>query len=57
MRPAAMIMEALLPKPPVTWEQIIMLQGDNVCDIKEMKEVFNIEPVPFNEGLKRFLVL
>jgi hypothetical protein len=52
-----MIMEALLPKPPVTWEQIIMLQGDNVCDIKEMKEVFNIEPVPFNEGLKRFLVL
>lgn len=51
MRPAAMIMEALLPKPPVTWEQIIMLQGDNVCDIKEMKEVFGIEPVPFNEGL------
>lgn len=51
MRPAAIIMETLLPKPPVTADQITMLQMDNVCDIKEMKEVFNIEPIPFNEGL------
>jgi len=51
MRPAAMIMESILQKPPVTVDQITMLQMNNVCDIKEMKEVFNIEPISFNEGL------
>lgn len=55
MRPAAMIMETLLPKPPVTVDQITMLQMDNICDIKEMRNVFNIEPISFNEGLRRFL--
>ncbi len=55
MKPAAMIMETFLSKPPVTREQIIMMQGDNICDIKEMKKVFNIEPIPFNDGLRRFL--
>ncbi|MBI5043146.1 MAG: complex I NDUFA9 subunit family protein [Nitrospirae bacterium] len=55
MRPAAMLMETILPKPPVTSDQITMLQMDNVCDIKEMKEAFNIEPLSFNEGLRRFL--
>ncbi len=55
MRPAAMIMEAILPKPPVTRDQITMLQMDNICDIKEMKGAFNIEPISFNEGLRRFL--
>ena len=55
MRPAAMIMENILPKPPVTVDQITMLQMDNICDIKEMRDVFNIEPIPFNEGLRRFL--
>ena len=51
MRPAAMLMEAILPKPPVTVDQITMIQMDNICDIKDMKEVFNIEPISFNEGL------
>lgn len=55
MKPAAMIMEAFLSKSPVTRDQIIMIQGDNICDIKEMKEVFDIEPISFNEGLRRFL--
>src|SRR4030065_487006 len=51
MRPAAMLMEAILPKPPVTVDQITMLQMDNICDIKEMKEAFNIEPISFKEGI------
>ena len=55
MKPAAMIMETFLSKPPVTRDQIIMMQGDNICDIKEMKEVFDIEPIAFNDGLRRFL--
>jgi len=55
MRPLAMVAEAVLPKPPVTTDQLIMLQEDNICDLKDIRGVFGIEPVKFKEGLAKFL--
>jgi NADH dehydrogenase len=55
MRTMAKIAEAVLPKAPVTTDQLIMLQEDIVCDMKDIREVFGIEPVKFREGLAKFL--
>jgi NADH dehydrogenase len=55
MRSLARMMETVLPTPPVTTDQLIMMQEDNVCDMKDIREAFGIEPVAFREGLKRFL--
>ena len=55
MWPAACILERVMEKPPITTQQLIMLQEDNICDIKEMQEVFNLKLVPFKEALKTFL--
>lgn len=55
MWPAAYILERVMEKPPITTQQLIMLQEDNICDISEMQEVFNLKLVPFKEALKTFL--
>jgi NADH dehydrogenase len=55
MKPVAKVLETILPNPPVTTQQLIMLQEDNVCSMKDIREVFGIEPVKFKEGLKRFI--
>jgi NADH dehydrogenase len=55
MRTMAKVAETVLPKPPVTTEQLIMLQEDNVCSMRDIREVFGIEPVRFRDGLSRFL--
>ncbi len=55
MWPAAYILERVMEKPPITTQQLIMLQEDNICDIREMQEVFNLNLVSFKEALKTFL--
>ncbi len=55
MRTMARVAESVLPKPPVTTDQLVMLQEDNVCDLKDIREAFGIEPVRFKEGLMRFM--
>jgi NADH dehydrogenase len=55
MRMMAKVAETVLPKPPVTTDQLIMLQEDNVCGLKDIREAFGVEPVGFREGLARFL--
>ena len=55
MWPAARILEGVMEKPPITTQQLIMLQEDNICDIREMQEVFNLKLVPFKDALKTFL--
>ncbi|NTW58857.1 MAG: complex I NDUFA9 subunit family protein [Nitrospirae bacterium] len=55
MRSMAKIAEAVLPKPPVTTDQLIMLQEDNICGLRDIRESLGIEPVRFREGLSRFL--
>ena len=55
MRSMARAMEAVLPKPPVTTDQLIMLQEDTVCSMKDIRDAFGIEPVPFHKGLSTFI--
>ena len=55
MRPMARVLETVLPKPPVTTDQLIMLREDNICSMRDIREVFGIEPVKFREGLKKFI--
>ncbi len=55
MRTMAKVAETVLSKPPVTTDQLIMLQEDNVCSMRDIREVFGIEPVRFRDGLSRFL--
>lgn len=55
MFPAAYILERVMDKPPITTQQLIMLEEDNICDIREMQDVFNLELVPFKDALRAFL--
>jgi len=55
MWPLACILEGVMEKPPITTQQLTMLQEDNICDIKEMQEVFNLKLVPLKEALQTFL--
>ena len=40
---------------PLTSEQLLMLQEDNVCDPRPFLRTFAIEPVPFEAGIARYL--
>jgi uncharacterized protein YbjT (DUF2867 family) len=55
MKAAARMFETVLPNPPVTMDQLIMLQEDNVCSLRDIRDAFGIEPIKFREGLSRFL--
>jgi NADH dehydrogenase len=50
---AASVLEALLPRPPVTVDQLYMLGLDNVCDNTAVRQVLGITPMPFAEALAR----
>ncbi len=55
LRPLARLFETALPKPPVTVDQLIMLQEDNVCGMQDIRDAFGLEPAAFREGLKKFI--
>jgi NADH dehydrogenase len=53
--PGALIAELLLPNPPITREQLIMLQEDNICDSTDAVHDFSLELLSFEEGIREFL--
>lgn len=55
MRPLVKFMEKILPEPPVTTEQLILLQQDNICDIRSVEKTFGFKPITLKEGVRRFL--
>jgi uncharacterized protein YbjT (DUF2867 family) len=55
MRTMAAVAETVLPIPPVTTDQLIMLQEDTICSMRDIRDAFGIEPVRFREGLAKFL--
>ena len=55
MKSMATVFEAVLPNAPVTADQLIMLQEDTVCSMRDIRDVFGIEPIGFREGLKKFI--
>jgi uncharacterized protein YbjT (DUF2867 family) len=55
VRNAARLLESVLPVPPVTTDQLIMFQEDNVCSMRDIHDAFGIKPIKFREGLKKFI--
>jgi uncharacterized protein YbjT (DUF2867 family) len=50
---AATVMEKVLPKPPVTRDQLKNLGADNITTSLAVKEVFGLDPQTFEQMLKR----
>ena len=53
MKIAARAMEAALPHPPVTVDQLTNLQADNTGDISALRDILGVSPLPFAEALAR----
>ncbi|MEG3639092.1 complex I NDUFA9 subunit family protein [Magnetococcus sp. PR-3] len=50
------IFEMILPNPPLTYDQMLMAQEDNICQAGTgMPEPFQFNPLPFAEGIRRYL--
>ncbi|MFQ5713863.1 MAG: complex I NDUFA9 subunit family protein [Candidatus Scalinduaceae bacterium] len=54
-KPLAFLMEKTMTNPPLNRDQLIMLREDNVCDIREMKKEFNMQPMQFEVVIKTYL--
>lgn len=55
MRVVAALLERLLLRPPITRDQLLMLEEDNVTTDNALTGVFGITPVPFAEGTATYL--
>jgi len=51
----AAILGAILPKPPVTTDQLRMLREGSTADPEPMRRIFHLNPTGFREGLKKYL--
>ncbi len=55
MKIGAAIAEAILPKPPITRDQLLMLEEDNITDNNALEAVFGIKPLRFEDGIREYL--
>ncbi len=55
VRRLALVLQGL-PFFPVTTDQLLMLEEDNVCDPAPFYRTFGLSPVPLAKGLERMLV-
>jgi NADH dehydrogenase len=51
MSPLAAIMETLMPRPPVTGEQLKMLRLDNTTDLDSMEKTFGFAPRSLRDNI------
>ncbi|MBV9464292.1 MAG: complex I NDUFA9 subunit family protein [Verrucomicrobiae bacterium] len=54
-RLGAWTLEAVLDRPPLNRDALLMLEEDNVGDPTEAQKDFGISPPPFREGIERYL--
>jgi len=55
MKLGASVFEKILPAPPVTSDQLRLLEQDNICDLEAIQKNFGFEPLRFEEALKEFI--
>ena len=55
MKLGASILEHVLSSPPVTSDQLRLLEQDNICDPKSIEKNFGFVPVKYEEALKEFM--
>lgn len=51
----AMVLGAVLPRPPVTTDQLRMLREGSTASPQPMLQTFNLQPVGFSDGLRKYL--
>ncbi len=51
MNAMAAFMEALMPKPPITRDQLLNLDHDNVTDSRAIEDVYKIRPLTFDQTM------
>jgi len=56
MKFGASIFEKLLSSPPVSSDQLKLLQEDNISDPKSIEKNFGFLPVKYEEALKEFII-
>jgi NADH dehydrogenase len=54
MRPMAALMEAVLPNPPVTPDQLKMLTAERVCDSSVAAQIFGVKFKAWQEAIKEY---
>jgi len=55
MKLGAAVIQSILPSPPVTTDQLRLLEQDNICDPKSIEKDFGFAPVKYEEALKEFI--
>jgi uncharacterized protein YbjT (DUF2867 family) len=55
MKLSAVFLETVLSSPPVTSDQLRLLESDNICDPDAVEKHFGISPMPLREALKEFI--
>ena len=55
MRFSASVFEKILSAPPVTSDQLRLLEQDNICDPKSIEKNFGFVPTKYEEALKEFI--
>jgi len=53
LRIVATVMEAIMPKPPVTRDQLKNLGRDNVATGQSVRDTFGVEPIGFDDMVSR----
>ncbi len=51
MHVAAAVLESVLPRPPITTDQLLNLERDNVCDNDAVRIAFGIHPLALSKTL------
>lgn len=51
----AVLLRTVLPRPPVTTDQLRMMREGSTADPRPMLEVFQLNPIGFREGLNKYL--
>ena len=55
MRFGAAVLDKILSAPPVTPDQLRLLQQDNICDLKSIEKNFGFVPRRYADALKEFI--
>lgn len=55
MKLGAAIFQAVLPSPPVTSDQLRLLEQDNICDLRAIEEHFGFSPMKYEDALREFI--
>jgi NADH dehydrogenase len=55
MKLNAGLLERLLPSPPLTRDQLLMLQQDNICDTEPVLKDFGIQLMPLEKAIAQYL--